>query len=76
VILDNDYHGVANSSAKAAPVRIEPDVWLGTRVVLRSVTIGRGSLVGADEVVTRSIPPNSFAAGVPAQIIRSLQQTA
>lgn len=77
VILDSDYHGVANSPAKAAPVRIEPDVWLGTRViVLRGVTIGRGSVVGAGAVVTRSIPPFVFAAGVPAQVIKSLPQSA
>jgi acetyltransferase-like isoleucine patch superfamily enzyme len=77
VILDSDYHGVANSPTKAAPVRIESDVWLGTRViVLRGVTIGRGSVVGAGAVVTRSIPPFVFAAGVPAQVIKSLPQTA
>ncbi len=77
VILDNDFHGVANSPAQAAPVRIESDVWLGTRViVLRGVTIGRGSVVGAGAVVTRSIPPYTFAAGVPAQVIKSLPQTA
>jgi acetyltransferase-like isoleucine patch superfamily enzyme len=77
VILDNDYHGVANSPAKAAAVTIESDVWLGTRViVLRGVTIGRGSVVGAGAVVTRSIPPFSFAAGVPAKVIKSLPQTA
>lgn len=73
VILDNDYHGVAGSKAKAAPVHIEPDVWLGTRViVLRGVTIGQGSVVGAGSVVTRSIPPAVFAAGVPARVIKTL----
>ena len=77
VILDNDYHGVADSPTKTAPVRIESDVWLGTRViVLRGVTIGRGSVVGAGAVVTRSIPPYTFAAGVPAQVIKSLPPTA
>ena len=74
VILDNDYHGLASSPAKVEPVRIESDVWLGTRVVLlRGVTIGRGSVVGAGAVVTRSIPPFTFAAGVPARAIRSLR---
>jgi acetyltransferase-like isoleucine patch superfamily enzyme len=77
VILDTDYHGVANSPTKAAAVRIEADVWLGTRViVLRGVTIGRGCVVGAGAVVTRSLPPFVFAAGVPAQVIKSLPQTA
>ena len=74
VILDNDYHGVSESAAKVAPVRIESDVWLGTRViVLRGVTIGRGSVVGAGAVVTRSIPPFTFAAGVPARAVKNLQ---
>ena len=73
VILDTDYHGAAGAPAKAAPVRIETDVWLGTRViVLRGVTIGQGSVVGAGAVVTRSIPPFVFAAGVPARVVRSL----
>jgi maltose O-acetyltransferase len=73
VILDSDYHGVANSETKAAPVLIESDVWLGTRViVLRGVSIGQGSVVGAGSVVSRSIPPRVFAAGVPARVIRNL----
>ena len=77
VILDSDYHGVAGAATKAAPVRIESDVWLGTRViVLRGVTIGRGSVVGAGAVVTHSIPPFVFAAGVPAQVVKNLPETA
>ena len=77
VILDSDYHGVANSETKVAPVCIEADVWLGTRVmVLRGVTIGKGSVVGAGSVVTRSIPPSVFAAGVPARIIKTLADEA
>ena len=77
VILDNDYHGVAGAPAKTAPVKIEEDVWLGTRViVLRGVTIGRGSVIGAGSVVTKSVPPFVFAAGVPAKVVKSLPQTA
>jgi len=33
------------------------------------VTIGRGSVVGAGSVVTRSLPPYSIARGVPAQVV-------
>ena len=73
VILDSDYHGVAGAETKSAPVRIERDVWLGTRViVLRGVTIGEGSVIGAGSVVTKSLPPRVFAAGVPARVIRNL----
>jgi acetyltransferase-like isoleucine patch superfamily enzyme len=75
VILDSDYHAVPGALAKAAPVSIERDVWLGTRViVLRGVTIGEGSVIGAGSVVTRSLPPRSLAVGVPARVIRSLPE--
>ncbi len=53
------------------PVVIEDDVWVGTGVIiLKGVTIGRGSLVAAGAVVTKSIPPYAIAAGVPAKKIK------
>jgi len=49
---------------------IEDDCWLGYGVkVLESVTIGRGSVIGAGAVVTKDIPPYSVAVGVPARTI-------
>lgn len=49
---------------------IEDDCWLGTGVkVLDGVTIGKGSVVGAGAVVTKSLPPYSIAVGMPAKII-------
>jgi acetyltransferase-like isoleucine patch superfamily enzyme len=49
---------------------IESDVWLGYGViVLTGVIVGRGSIVAAGSVVTKSIPPYSIAAGVPARVI-------
>jgi acetyltransferase-like isoleucine patch superfamily enzyme len=54
-----------------ARVRIEPNVWLGTKVTIcRGVVVGTGSVVGANAVVTRDLPPYSVAAGVPARVIR------
>lgn len=50
---------------------IEDDVWIGSKVtILDGVTIGRGSVVAAGAVVTRSVPALSVAAGVPARVIR------
>ena len=52
------------------PVLIEDDVWIGLNaVILQGITIGRGSIIGAGAVVTRSIPPWSIAVGVPAKVI-------
>jgi acetyltransferase-like isoleucine patch superfamily enzyme len=52
-------------------VRIEPDVWLGTKVtVARGVLIGEGAVVGANAVVTHDLPPYSVSVGVPARVIK------
>lgn len=54
-----------------APVTICDDVWLGEGVaVLPGVTIGAGSIVGANAVVTRDIPPACIAVGIPARVVR------
>ncbi len=51
---------------------IEDDVWLGAGVkVLNGVRIGRGSIIAAGAVVTKSVQPYSIMAGVPAIKIRS-----
>ena len=55
-----------------APVIIEDDVWCGANVtILKGVTIGRGSVVAAGAVVTRSCPPYSIIGGIPARILKS-----
>jgi acetyltransferase-like isoleucine patch superfamily enzyme len=73
LIIDNDFHGVGDNLPKKAPIIIEDNVWLATRViVLKGVTIGKGSVIAAGSIVLKSIPPNSFAAGVPAKVIRSI----
>jgi maltose O-acetyltransferase len=74
-VMDSDYHDLIERDrpGPSAPIIIEDDVWLGTRaIVLKGVRIGKGSAVGAGSVVTRDIPPNSLAFGVPAKVIREI----
>lgn len=53
-----------------ADIIIEDEVWIGANVtVLKGVVIGRGSVVAAGAVLTRSFPPYSIIGGIPAKII-------
>jgi acetyltransferase-like isoleucine patch superfamily enzyme len=72
--IDHD-HGTArrdipmNQQADGAemPITLEEDVWLGANaVVLKGVRIGRGAIVAAGAVVTKSVPPFEIWGGVPA----------
>ena len=59
----------------AKPVHIGKNCWFGANVtVCPGVTIGDGCVIGAGAVVTRDIPANSFAAGVPARVIRTITE--
>lgn len=58
----------------SAPVTVGRNVWLGSKVVVaRGVHIGDNAVVGAGAVVTKDVPPNSLAAGIPARVVRRLQ---
>ncbi len=57
------------------PVHIEDNVWIGAgAVILAGVTIGRNAVIGAGSVVTKDIPADSLALGIPAKVIRSITE--
>ncbi len=57
------------------PIAIEKNVWIATgATILGGVTLGENSVVAAGAIVTKDVPPNSFVAGVPAKVIRSLDE--
>lgn len=75
-LMDNDYHGVENRAepGDSKPIVLGRNVWLGVRViVLKGVTIGNNAVVGAGSVVTKDIPPDCLAVGVPARVVRTFK---
>jgi acetyltransferase-like isoleucine patch superfamily enzyme len=74
VITDTDWHESDARTSPASAVVIEDDVWLGLNVVvLKGVTIGKNSVIGANSLVSRSVPAGVIAAGTPAKVLRSLE---
>ena len=59
--------------AKATPITIGNDVWIGGNVtILPGVTIGNNVVIAAGAVVTKAVPDNSLVGGVPAKVIKTL----
>lgn len=57
----------------AKPVIVEDDVVVGANaVILEGVTVGKGAVVAAGAIVTEDVPPNTVVAGVPARVIKQI----
>lgn len=79
-MADTDFHAINpanrrynknNDEIATAPIVIEDNVFIGADVfILKGVTIGKNSVIGAGSIVTKDIPPNAIAAGNPAKIIK------
>jgi len=77
-----DYGAAFNSSPESSPssrklfssgiINIKENVWIGEGAkILPNVTIGRGSIIGANAVVTKNVPDYSIAIGIPARVIKT-----
>ena len=82
IISDSDFHPVNPENRRYerrkekinyGKVTIEDNVFIGTKsIIMKNVTIGKNSVIGAGSVVINSIPENVIAAGIPAKIIKPL----
>ncbi len=62
-----------SGARKFGSIEIGDGAWLASRVVvLPGIRIGAGAIVAAGSVVTRDVPPNTLAVGVPARVARDL----
>ena len=75
-ITDSDWHGAYDRTERDSgvfPVTIKDNVWLGDHAtILKGVTIGENSIVGANAVVTQDVPANVVVAGNPAKPVKTL----
>ena len=72
--LDHDIEPAKRHLLHPAPIQIGSRVWIGANVVItKGVTVGDNSVIAAGAVVTRNIPANVIAAGVPSKVIRTIE---
>lgn len=82
-IYDSDFHSInyrdrmqiLDKHVNVKPVLIKEGAWIGAHsIILKGVTVGRRSIVGAGSVVTRDVPDDEIWAGSPARFIKKLNE--
>ena len=73
--LNADYPDGRHNLEFSAPITIKDGCWICSgAIICGGVTIGENSVVAAGAVVTRDVPSNSLIAGVPAKVIRKIDE--
>jgi len=75
LITDSDWHLDDPRVGESLPIKLCNNVWLGEDVkVLKGVTIGKNSVIGAGSIVTKNIPSNVIAAGNPCKVLKKIEK--
>ncbi|HAJ64104.1 MAG TPA: hypothetical protein DCP31_36740 [Cyanobacteria bacterium UBA8543] len=82
LLVDTDFHSIQINRrdpkvhAKTKPICIDENAWIGSQsMILKGVTIGKNSVIGARAVVRQSVPDNVVVIGNPQQIVKELDTT-
>jgi len=68
--IDGQYPPIITRQSIPKKIIIEDDVWIGSNaVIMPGVTVARGTVIGANSVVTKDTMPYTIMAGVPARVI-------
>lgn len=72
--INHDLRPSQNRKNHYAPIHIGNHVWIGSNAtILSGVTIGEWSVVAAGAVVTKDVPPFTVVGGVPARVLRTIE---
>lgn len=71
--LNHDFSPARRGTVHPAPIVIGKKVWIGSgAIILQGVTIGDNAVIAAGAVVTKDVPANGIAAGIPARLVRMI----
>jgi acetyltransferase-like isoleucine patch superfamily enzyme len=76
-VFDDPNRPFIEQGITAEGIVIEDDVWLGAGVIITDgVRVGKGAVVAAGAVVTKDVPPHTVVGGIPAKIIKTIDEAA